>query len=72
MKLYPLLSTTYKLAELHMNSKINTCFSDRKRNEMIGVLGHDAALQGYTGPQTTRANKMNFGVNHAPGAGSIS
>ena len=39
---------------------------------MIGVLGKDAELQGYTGPGTTWANKMNFSMNHAPGAGLIS
>ena len=38
---------------------------------MIGVLGHDSALQGYAGPETTWANKMNFVMNHAPGAGSL-
>ena len=27
---------------------------------MNGVLGHDSALQDYTGPETTRANKMNL------------
>ena len=25
---------------------------------MIGVLGHDSALQGYTGPGTTWANEI--------------
>ena len=35
-------------------------------NEMNGVLG-----QGYTGPRTTWANEMNFGMKHAPGAGLI-
>ena len=38
---------------------------------MIGVLGHDSALQGYTGPDTTWANDINSVMNHAPGAGSI-
>ena len=38
---------------------------------MNGVLGHYSALQGYTGPWTTLANGMKFGVKHAPGAGSI-
>ena len=33
-----------------------------------GVLGYDSA---YTGPGTTWDNVMNFGRNHAPGAGSI-
>ena len=37
---------------------------------MIGVLGHDSALQGYTGPGTTWANEMNFVMNLTPGAGS--
>ena len=36
-----------------------------------GVLGHDSALQGYTGPGTVWVNEMNFGMNHAPGAGLI-
>ena len=38
---------------------------------MIGVLGHDSALSGYTEQETTRANEMNFVMNHAPGTGSI-
>ena len=38
---------------------------------MNGVLGHDSALLGYTGPQTTWANEMNFVKNHASGTGSI-
>ena len=38
---------------------------------MIGVLGHDSALQGYASPETTWANEMNFVVIHAPDAGSI-
>ena len=29
-------------------------------NEIIGVLGHDSALYGYTGPETTWAIEMNF------------
>ena len=37
---------------------------------MIGVVGHDFALQGYTGPEATWENEMNF-MNHAPGAVSI-
>ena len=41
-------------------------------NEMNGVLGHDYALEGYIGARTTWANEMNFSMNHAPGAGSIS
>ena len=40
-------------------------------NEMIGVLGHDSALSGYTGPDKTWADDMNFVMHHAPGAGSI-
>ena len=28
---------------------------------MIGVLGHDSALYGYTGPEKTWANEMNLG-----------
>ena len=39
----------------------------RERNEMIGVLGHDSDLQGYSGPETTWAYKMNFVMNYAPG-----
>ena len=38
---------------------------------MNGILAHDAAEKGYTGQRTTYANEMNFGTNHAPGAGSI-
>ena len=38
---------------------------------MNGALGHDSALLGYIGPGTTCANEMNFGMNHAPDAGSI-
>ena len=38
---------------------------------MDGVLDHDSALQGYTGPGITWANEINFVMNHAPGAGSI-
>ena len=38
---------------------------------MNGVLGHDSALQGYTGPGTAWSNGMNFVTNHAPGAESI-
>ena len=30
-----------------------------------------SALEGYTGPVTTWANEMKFGMNHAPGAGFI-
>ena len=32
---------------------------------------HEFALYGYTGMETTCANEMNFGLNHAPDAGSI-
>ena len=35
---------------------------------MNGVLGHDSALLGYTGPGTTWVNEMNSAMNHAPGA----
>ena len=35
------------------------------------VIGHNSALQDYTGPGTNWANGMNFAVNHTPGAGSI-
>ena len=38
---------------------------------MNGVSGQNSALLGYTGPRTTWANDFNFGMNHAPGAGSI-
>ena len=38
---------------------------------MIGVLGNKSALQGYTGPGTTWANKINFVLNHTAGAGSF-
>ena len=36
---------------------------------MNGILGHDSALKGYTGPGITCDNEMNF--CYAPGAGSI-
>ena len=38
---------------------------------MNGVLGHNSALQGYTGLGTNWANEMNFVTNHAAGAWSI-
>ena len=41
-----------------------------RRDEMNGVLGHDSALQSYTGLEKTWANEMNFVMKHAPGAGS--
>ena len=50
---------------LFMNTGSSQCY------KMKGVLGHDSALQGYTGPGTTQANEMNFVMNHAPDAGSI-
>ena len=34
---------------------------------MNGVLDHDSALKGYTGPGTTWANEMTFAMNHALG-----
>ena len=34
------------------------------------VLGLNCLLKGYTGPGTTFANEMNFGMNHASDAGS--
>ena len=43
----------------------------QQRNEMTGVLGHDSVLWGYSGPGTTKANEIDFSVNHAPGAGLI-
>ena len=39
---------------------------------MKGVLGHNTELKGYIGAGTTWANKTNFGMNHAQGAGLIS
>ena len=38
---------------------------------MNGMLGNDSVMQSYAGKGTTRANEMNFGMNRAPGAGSI-
>ena len=38
---------------------------------MIGVLGHDSALQGYAWSGTTWAYEMNFVMKHVPGAGLI-
>ena len=40
-------------------------------NEVNGALGHNSALYGYTRLGKTRANEMNFGVNHASRAGLI-
>ena len=34
---------------------------------MNGVSGNDCALEGYTGPGTTWANKMNCVMTHTPG-----
>ena len=34
---------------------------DVHKNEMNGVLGHDSALYGYSGPETTWAIEINFG-----------
>ena len=34
---------------------------------MNAVLGHDAALLGYTGPGTTWADEINFVMKHTPG-----
>ena len=36
-------------------------------NEMNGALGHESALQGWTGPGTTWANEINFVMNNALG-----
>ena len=33
---------------------------DLKKSNKYGVLSHDFALFGYTGPGTTWANEMNF------------
>ena len=41
------------------------------KERMNGVLGHNSALYGYTGPETTWANGMNFLMKHAPGAGLL-
>ena len=48
-----------QLQIMHSTQKINN------------VLGHNSALKGYTGPETTWANEMDFGKNYAWGAGSI-
>ena len=37
---------------------------------MKGVLDHNTAVKGYTGPGTTWVNEMHFDT-HAPGAGLI-
>ena len=39
--------------------------------QLNGILGHDSALYGYTGPGTTWVNEMSFVMKHAPSAGSI-
>ena len=36
-------------------------------NLIDGVLSHHSPLSGYTGPGTTWAKEMTFGMNHAPG-----
>ena len=38
---------------------------------MNAVLGHDSALQGNTGTETTWANEMIFVMNHAPGTATV-
>ena len=40
--------------------------------EIDDVAGHDSALYGYTRSGTTSADEVNFVMNHARGAGSIS
>ena len=40
-------------------------------HDMTDVFGHDSAQWSCTGPGTTWDNEMHFGMNHAPGAGSI-
>ena len=42
---------------------------NKQEAEWCGVLGHDSALQGYTGLGTNWANGMNFVMNNAPSAG---
>ena len=44
---------------------------ERKMTWMTGVLSLDAALLVNTGPEPIWANEAYFGMNHAPGAGSI-
>ena len=36
------------------------------QHEINGVLGHNSALYGYSRPETTWANEMNFVMNHTP------
>ena len=38
---------------------------------MNGALSHNSSLENFTGSGTTMASEINFGVNHAPGAESI-
>ena len=38
---------------------------------MNDISGQESALLGYTGPGITWANEVDFSMNHAPGAGSI-
>ena len=42
-------------------------YKKSKKMSMVGVLGHDSALEGYTstGPVTTWDNEMNFVMNRA-------
>ena len=57
---------------LHNKRRIFRTFVESIHTEYIkGDLGHDSALQGYTGPGKTSANEMNFGMIHAPDAVSI-
>ena len=42
-----------------------------KSLDLLGVIGQDFEMKGYTAPETTQSNEMNFGMNHAPDAGLI-
>ena len=38
---------------------------------MNSVLGHDSALLGNTAPGSICDNEIDFGIKHAPDAGSV-
>ena len=57
---------TYKI---NATNKKNNITQDQQNERYVSC--HNSVLQGSTGPGTTWANEMNFGMNHAPGPGSI-
>ena len=57
--------------ELPVEKLQSWCLKQKWNLEINAVLGHNAALEGYTRPGTTWANEMNFVTNRAPDAGLI-